>query len=291
MSELHFVFPIDGDCLNEYDGEMRDGKLYVKVQVSSDSPVRINGQMAKPLGAYYEAEVCLESKKNRIQAINAQETKEICVYQLQNCTGKYRLSSDDNIVFLWDINQNQDTYISIFDNSYLAMYKKAHDLYGAKVHLNLFYEMPEECSYFEVKRGYFDLSMMTDRFKEEWQANSDWLKLNFHAKSDEPACPYKDTDYNRIYEDCKKVQQEIIRFAGKETLSEETTIHWGACTYEGVQAVRDLGIKILAGYFQIQNGETLVSYHYPEIWWSISIQGISGTGMTPMFCTVKLMMS
>jgi flavodoxin len=41
--KTHFVFPIDGDVLNEYDGEIRDGKLYVEAKVDSDTPVKING--------------------------------------------------------------------------------------------------------------------------------------------------------------------------------------------------------------------------------------------------------
>jgi hypothetical protein len=124
--------------------------------------------------------------------------------------------------------------------------------------------MPAEHKYFTETREYFNLSMMTDKFKAEWQANSDWLKLNFHAKADQPDRPYIDTDYDRIYNDCKKVMDEIVRFAGKETLSAETTIHWGACTYEGTKAVRDLGIKSLAGYFVLEGGKPVVSYFYPK---------------------------
>ena len=40
---------------------------------------------------------------------------------------RFRISSDDNILFLQDINKNKDTYSSIFENPYLAMYKMAHD--------------------------------------------------------------------------------------------------------------------------------------------------------------------
>lgn len=264
MSQLRFIFPIDGDCLNAFDGAIREGGLYTEVVVASDSPVDINGQPATEKGGRYVAEVCLLPGKNRLTAKNDSLCEEICVYRLENSIGRYRLSSDDNIVFLWDIHQNRDTYTSIFDNSYLAMYKKAHDLYGAKVHLNLFYALEDDYARFGNPRGYFDLSMMTDRFKDEWRANSDWLKLNFHAMSDLPDCPYKHTDYERIYADCKKVQQEIIRFAGEETLSEETTVHWGECTSEGVRALRDLGVKTLAGYFWMKNGAPMVAYCYEE---------------------------
>ena len=262
--KTHFIFPIDGDVLNEYDGEVRDGKLYVKVKVESDSDVTVNGVKAEKCEGYYTAEVCIDGEKTVIKAEGANAFDEIAVYTLKKHTGYYRLSSDDNIIFLYDINKNKDTYKSIFDNPYLALYKKAHDLYGAAVHLNIYYEMPAVHKDFSEEREYFDLSMMTDKFKDEWIANSDWLKLNFHANQDKPDKPYKFTDYDTIYKDCGRVMKEIVRFAGKETLSDETTIHWGECTYEGVKAVRDLGIDKLAGYFILsKKGEPIVSYFYP----------------------------
>lgn len=262
--KTHFVFPIDGDVLNEYDGTVRDGKLYIEAKVESDSPVKINGVDAVLKDGFYTAEVCIEGEKTVLVAEGSNARDEIAVFTLKKHIGYYRLSSDDNIIFLYDINKNKDKYKSIFDNPYLAVYKKAHDLYGACVHLNIYYEMTAEHIYFTETREYFNLSMMTDKFKAEWQANSDWLKLNFHAKADQPDKPYIDTDYDRIYGDCKKVMEEIVRFAGEETLSKETTVHWGAVTYEGTKAVRDLGIKSLAGYFVLSGGHPSVSYFYPK---------------------------
>ncbi len=261
---LHFLSPIDGDCLNEYDGTLQGETLTVPVKVAAPAAVTINGIAAVPCDGGYVAQVEIPYGKSTLRAECGGETAEITVWRLQKSIGYYRLSSDDNIYFLWDINKNKDTYTSIFDNPYLAVYKKAHDLYGAAVHLNIYYEMPAVHECFTEEREYFDLSMMTDKFKAEWEANADWLKLNFHAKQDKPDKPYIRTDYATIYEDCKKVQQEILRFAGEKTLSEETTVHWGECTYEGVRALRDLGVKNLAGYFVIENGATVVSYFYPK---------------------------
>lgn len=263
-SKLRFVFPIDGDCLNKYDGRLENGILYVYFKVKSESPVTLNGKETQYDGEYYIAELPLVKGKNKLIADNGRETKEICVFNMNDAIGHYRLSSDDNVIFLWDINKNADKYSSIFDNPYLAVYKKAHDLYGACVHLNIYYEMLPYHYSFANRREYFNLSMMTEKFKDEWKANSSWLKLNFHARGDQPDKPYEHTDYQTIYEDCKKVQQEIIRFAGEDTLSDETTIHWGECTEAGVRAVRDLGIRSLAGYFCLEAGKPLVSYFYPK---------------------------
>ncbi len=262
---LRFVFPIDGDLLNEFDGEEHYGRLFVKAKVfSTNDSVRINGLPANKKGGFFVREIGLDFGKNTIVAEDDNGTKEICVYVAENAIGRYRLSSDDNIICLWDINKNKDKYKSIFDNPYLAVYKEAHDKYDACIHLNLYYEMKGKHHRFSKERDDFNLSMMTDKFKKEWQANSNWLKLNFHAKANDPESPYLNSNYDTVYADCKAVQDEIIRFAGKETLSNETTLHYGKCTAEGQKALRDRGLKSLAGYFELANGRAAVSYIYPK---------------------------
>jgi hypothetical protein len=172
------------------------------------------------------------------------------VLWLPEAVGGYRLSSDDNIIFLWDINEHKDEYRSIFENPYLAIYKKAHDRYGAKVHLNLFYEFDDKArTRFSEDRPYFNLSMMTDKFKEEFRANADWLKLSFHARSEEPPKPYQFADGETVRRDCEQVHAEIRRFAGEECLSRATTVHWGEANEEGARMLRSLGYGALAGYF------------------------------------------
>ena len=193
---LEFIFPIDGDCVNERDGSATQNGVCVNVKVKADenSDVYICGKKAEYQDGVYSMDVEFCGYRNIVVAEDRAngEEKKIAGYYLPNAVKKFRVSSDDNIIFLQDITKNKDVYNSIFENPYLAIYKKAHELYGAKVHLNLFYEFhPEEKTRFSDKsREYFDLSMMTDKFKSEWQANSDWLKLNFHAKSDKPDKPY-----------------------------------------------------------------------------------------------------
>ena len=176
---------------------------------------------------------------------------------------RFRISSDDNILFLQDINKNKDTYSSIFENPYLAMYKRAHDEYGAKAHLNLFYEFVPNSRDFSSEREYFNLSMMTDKFREEFRANSDWLKLAFHANAEYPDKPYKDASPEMIREDYVKICREIARFAGEECISNTTTVHWGEATREGVRELRRLGLRSLTGYFRKnRDGAPIVSYYF-----------------------------
>ena len=267
-SPIRFLFPIDGDCINENDGTpLTDG---VKITASVAAPVgheiRICGQQAETADGCFRAEVSVCGSETRLTAedLTAGTSCGITVYRLPGAMGGYRLSSDDNILFLQDITAHQEEYRSIFDNPYLAVYKKAHELYGAKVHLNLFYAFDRAAAAsFSGERPDFDLSMMTGRFREEFIANSHWLKFSFHARSELPDCPYRYADGETVRRDCEAVHREIIRFAGRESLSVgTTTVHWGEATEEGVRALRQLGYRAMTGYFI--PGEFPVAYYAPK---------------------------
>ncbi len=265
-----FRFPIEGDCLNQYDGEETPRGLKIEVAICGrpDGDILINGKPATKNGSFYLCPVRLKWGKNilSLQDQTSGFRSEISVYRLRNAVGGYRISSDDNILFLKDINDHQDTYTSIFDNPYLAIYKKAHELYDAKVHLNLFYRYTEEeMADFAEHKEYFDLSMMTDRFKSEWQANAHWLSLSFHADRNFPASPYKNATAEQVTRDMERVHREILRFAGPDSLSVATTLHYGAANEEVTHALRNAGYRALAGYFEFdKRGNTLVAYHYPK---------------------------
>ena len=265
---IRFVFPIDGDCVNKNDGVEIEGGIRITVSVAAPEghEVTVCGSPATYTDGVYKAEVNIYGRENFLRARDLTDGTEceIKVFKLPDiCMGGYRLSSDDNVIFLQDITEHKDVYKSIFENPYLAVYKKAHDLYGAKVHLNLFYEFDEVSrKHFSPDRTYFNLSMMTDKFKDEFIANSDWLKFSFHAKGEKPDCPYKYADAETISRDCIMTLREIERFAGKETISETTTVHWGEATKDGVRALRTMGYKAMTGYFI--PGKYPVAYYAPD---------------------------
>ena len=269
---LHFVFPIDGDCLNAHDGTLTENGLEITAAVSAPRGrnVKINGCAAEFDGQDYICTVRLNKSRAGLckTVLSASDDKGDCdciaVYDVSKTQGGFRISSDDNILFLRDINDNRDTYKSIFENPYLAVYKRAHDLYGAKVHLNLFYET-DDMHTFNEKGQYFNLSMMTDKFKSEFEQNSDWLRLSFHARSEFPPKPYEHTSAQRIKEDAQLINRQIIRFAGQKTLARGATVHFGTATREGTAALRALGCAFLAGYFEhTKDGKPLVAYYYPD---------------------------
>ena len=265
MSGLRFLFPLDGDFVNSRDGIWQDDALYVDALLESGEGTPavcgISAVYDTALGCY-KARIPLYGYRNRLVAQTQTQTCIITVLVTEQEKLKhYRVSSDDNIRFLKELTEGD--YASIFDHPYLAVYKKAHDLYGAKAHLNLFYAFDDKArSLFADDSVYFDLSMMTDRYKEEFIANSHWLKLAFHAKSEFPDKPYQHADRKTVRDDCIAVCREICRFAGKECISNSTTIHWGEANREVVRELRALGFTSLTGYFwRDQNNIPIVSYY------------------------------
>lgn len=271
---IEFINPWDGDVLNQFDGRIVSGKnresLEVRIQVvaPNNSQIKINGVPAVAVKTehscncsschsqdeeLYEATVLLDGYRNIIVAQNEDSSviNEIVVYWLKEGTNKYRISTDDNIWFLKDLTQNSNIYKSIFDNPYIKVFKDVHDKYGTKVHFNLFYQTED-----------FNLSQMTDKFKSEWQANSDWIKFTFHSLQEFPDNPYNDATFEQMKNDYLLVTNEIIRFAGKELLSPITTTHWGSATIQAARALRTLGIKGLVGYFKYDaEGNPVASYY------------------------------
>lgn len=117
------------------------------------------------------------------------------------------------------------------------MYKRLHDAFGLKVQLNLFYRMEG-----------FDLSKMPDVYYREFAENAHWLKLSFHSDF-ENVKPYEFSGYDEVYTDCKKVNEQITRFASQFTLAKTTTIHYCLATGEGLNALRDNQVTGLLGLF------------------------------------------
>lgn len=161
----------------------------------------------------------------------------------------YRFSIDDNIWFLRDLALNASAYKSIFDNKYLGFFKSVHDLYGTKVHFNIYFETDG-----------FNLTEMPACFKDEWLENADWIRLTFHALADKPSYPYKNAPYQKVYDECNLVTKQIIRFAGEKLLSPFTTLHFVEATREGCKALRDCGYSGLVGLFRIKDHKSELSY-------------------------------
>ncbi len=129
--------------------------------------------------------------------------------------------------------------VSLFDNEYMAVLKKAHDEYGVKVQLNTFYRTS-----FWYGDDEFSLSEMTGAYKREWKENADWLKIGFHSKEEWPDYPYINADYSLVDSNFKLIKGEVVRFAGENSFAKSVVPHWAPISREGIQALYDNGIRV-----------------------------------------------
>lgn len=256
MSGIKFKEPIPGTMILLTDDKIERGldKIDCIIDAPADHLIFLNGIKCTYENGYYRASLSLTQKKTELIALDetSGEKAESHVYRLYTPKKIYRISIDDNIWFLQDIAKNQDTYASIFENPYLAMYKKLHEEYGTKFHFNIYYTCPEH--------GGFSLPELSDKFKSEWQSANDWMTLSFHAKANDPCWPYMNSNYDEIYGHCKAVMDEIERFAGYR--GAVTTIHFAEAPDECIKALYDLGLRAILGDYSLdKNGKPQICYH------------------------------
>jgi hypothetical protein len=245
--------PSDGAIVNRHDGEASSAGLRIMIKGVSDSgdAVRVNGATVPVHNRAFQTPVVLKDRENRIVVEDAGGGRHaITVLWDRDSFPRYRFSTDDNIWFLKDIARKSGTYKSIFDNPYLAFWREMHRKYGARIHHNIYFETAG-----------FSLSQMPDKYRSEWQANSSWMRLTFHARGNDPARPYIHASAKQIVEDYRLVTREIKRFAGKELLSPVTTIHWGTSTRAGARALRQEGVRVLLGVDAFRDDLPYVGYY------------------------------
>ena len=101
-----------------------------------------------------------------------------------------------------------------------------------------------------------------DGYSSEWEENSDWLKLSFHSDF-ENVKPYEFSEYDEVYQDVKKINNQILRFASPASLAKTTTVHYCLATPEGLNALSDNAVLGLLGLFGTKE-EPRTSYGIEE---------------------------
>ncbi|NLD88595.1 MAG: hypothetical protein GX633_10135 [Clostridiales bacterium] len=256
---MKFIKPFDGAMFGSVAGKISGNSLIVEFTLSAEPgrSITINKVPASENNSVYTATIQLDGYRNTVEAYDtvSGESETAVVYWLKNADYKYRLSLDDNIWCLQDIAKNQHIYSSLFENPLLGFYKSVHDKYGTKIHMNIYNDCPEFCG--------FTLAEFPDKYKDEFIANSDWFKLAFHAARNLPDRIYENSSYEEVRDDMLMVYEQIVRFAGEETLSRDvTTIHWGCATKYGVRAMRTMGIRaLLASFRAFDDGTSDINLH------------------------------
>jgi len=236
--------PFHGAVLNRRHGEEVDEGL--KIQVRGRAPLRdrvtVNGTDARRVGNRFVSQLVLREKETEIVAVSqgssGRREHRVRVLWDRHSQPRYRFSIDDNSFFLRDIAQKK--YDSLFDCFYLKMLRELHEKYKARFVLNIYYTTEDG----------FELPQFPDRYKAQWRESSDWLKLAFHAYANEPARPYQYAPAERLIADLDKVAEQIRRFAGPETYSPPTVIHWGMVQPAALKPLAERGVRALSGYFQ-----------------------------------------
>ena len=145
----------------------------------------------------------------------------------------------DDVIWLFrDLTRQK--HDSIFDHFYLKIFKEAHEKYGFKVQMNVFYRT----DYF-YGTDEFTLSEMTDKYKAEFEANSDWLRFGYHSKQEFPDYPLINISYDDMTRDFLAIKNEVVRFAGEKSFSNVVCSHWRPISKEGCRALSDNGIILI----------------------------------------------
>ena len=250
--------PIHGAVLNRHHGKAVDGGLQIKVQgtAAAERQIVVNGVTARRDGRRFEAQIVLREHETDILATAADlpdDRDGVRVVWDRNSRPRYRFAFDDTSFCFRDIWQQQ--YRSLFDCFFLSMLRDLHEQYRTKFVLNIYYTTADE----------FDLTRFPDRYRSEWRDNAHWLKLAFHAHADQPARPYIDAPPEQLIADFDKVRDQIYRFAGEESYSPTTIVHWGEVRPSAWKPLADRGVKVLSGYFVRRGDDWPVSYRMDSV--------------------------
>jgi len=247
--------PRDGAVLNRRHGQVSDKGLQITILGRAPAGrVLVNGVSADRDGEQFTARITLSERDTIIRAIHegSGDQDHVRVRWDRNSFPRYRFAIDDNSFFLRDIWQKK--YPSLFDCFYLAGLRDLHRRYGTKFVLNIYWTTGDE----------FSLDKFPDQYKGEWRDNANWLRLAFHALSDKPDRPYEDAPVEKLLADFDRVSNEILRFAGEDTYSPTTIIHWGMVRPEAFKPLAGRGIRVLSGYFRQIGGRWDVNYRLSD---------------------------
>ncbi len=236
--------PFHGAVLNRRHGVQDDGGLTIPVtgRAPLDRRVTVNGVEARREGERFEAEVTITRAEQDVKAVcdgtlgRLEHT--VRVVWDESSRPRWRFSIDDNVYWLRDV--AREGYDSLFDCFYLAMLRDFNERYGAKFTVNI---------YFEAEDGWL-LTEFPEGYRGEFEDNADWLVLACHAYANKPDRPYQYTPPQKVVDDIRLVEEQIVRFAGEQTVAPPTVIHWGMVAPAALPLLYEQGVRVLSGGFR-----------------------------------------
>ena len=230
----------NGEILNHRCGKETSRFLEILLEGIADPEmsVTVNGKAVFRRDRYFSCPVFLTEKINRV-TVNGHSKfgdfqQTITLVWDKASFKRYAMRIDDNIFFLTDIARERPK--SLFDHFYPAKLKKIHEKYGTKFILKCFFRNDHDP---------FEIKDFPDVYRSEFEDNSDWLRLAFHAFSEFPDRPYQLATAEKLAHDYDLTAREIIRFAGEKTFTPPTNVHWAMLPPRLFHVLKERGLKIL----------------------------------------------
>ena len=232
----------NGEILNARHGRESASELLITVRglASVQSHVTVNGLQVLRNDREFIAEIPLQQKINRV-TVKAKDkfgerTQTIVLVWDKASFKRYAVRIDDNSFVFTDLQKQK--YDSLFDHFYLKGLKELHEKYGSKFILKCFYENahdPEKSN----------LAGVPSCYRDEFEKNSDWLHLAFHAWAEFPDRPYQHCSTERLAHDYDTTTAELRRIAGEKSCTPPTNVHWAMLEPHNFSFMRSRGLKIL----------------------------------------------
>ncbi|MBR6374402.1 MAG: hypothetical protein IKS20_14595 [Victivallales bacterium] len=243
---LDILYPRNGAVLNHNHGVETAEALEIEVRgiCGAGGTVFVNGNEADFDGQGFSAKVKLREKFNTIRAEfedgTGKSIREIQVLWDKASFKRYNFFIDDHSFVFTEIARQRPAHL--LEHFYLKFLHEMHLRYGTFFTLNCFYRNDHD-------KDHFTLAQFPDCYKSEWEDNSDWLKLAFHAYSEFPDRTYQNSTAETLGRDYDLVLGELARFAGEKSIVPMVALHWGMARPEAIKALTDRGVTALEGQF------------------------------------------
>ena len=262
-----------GAILNYNHGRELADELQITVEGISNAgyPVKVNGVRAVMDGRRFSADIALKQKINTVRAESVTPygtfAQEIVLVWDKRSFKRCNYYIDDHSFLFTDLAKEQPK--SAFDHFYLKGLKEIHKKFGFKVTLNSFYRNDHHG---------FELKDMPDKWKSEFIDNSDWLKFSFHGYSEFPDRPYLESTAEEFGKHWDMVENEIVRFAGRESFTLPVVMHWANIHPAVGQEMIERGITCYMGCMRprVMGGPSLADRQNGGNMQQIQSRSISG---------------
>jgi len=159
----------------------------------------------------------------------------------RNIAGKRAAFYIDDVIYSFEDLARQRPK-SIWDHFFFKALREAHDKYGLKLQLNIFYRGD---FFYGIDDAQFCITQMPDIWKSEFQAAKSWLRFGFHSWSEFPDYPWINSSAKDVTTCWNLLKGEVERFAGPGCWAHAVTPHWGPMSKEGCVALKDCGAKAI----------------------------------------------